>query len=435
MGTKLKRLTASLLLVLMLIPSIAAKAAMPDINGSSAITFDVVTGEIIFSKNIDETMYPASITKLMTALILSEHYSNKKFDYMKYPREARLEVPYSMYFNLKPIANNEEISADELMHALLLGSANDAATTIAINIGETVEGFAELMNKKASDLGMKSTHFVNATGLHDDDHYSTAYDIMLLLTAAYKDPWISEVATLDTYVLKTKTQTLGTVISKNKNIGLSGNVFGKTGYTEEAGRCLAAVYVIEGRTIGTVDLKSKNDAGNTLVFTDTNSLAEASAAEEKSVKIAQGQEVIKMNLEYRMFRWIGPVKELEVPVVAKESLTYYANELNDKEAIQDVALMDLDPFSIDAGTTVGTVSLIHRTGRQNVELLSTMDVSSVVLKENLVIYIALGVLLLLIFLFMILVIIGNIRRRRRAKQRRLDGRRSRAGRSSRSNRY
>ncbi len=432
MGTKLKRLTASFLLVLMLIPAMVAKASMPDINGSSAITFDVQTGEIIFSKNIDETMYPASITKLMTALLLSEHYSNKKFDYMKYPREARLEVPYSMYFNLKPIANNEEISADELMHALLLGSANDAATTIAINIGDTVEGFADLMNKKASELGMKSTHFVNATGLHDKDHYSTAYDIMLLLTAAYKDPWISEVATLDTYVLKTKTQTLGTVISKNKNIGLSGNVFGKTGYTEEAGRCLAAVYVIDGRTIGTVDLKSKNDAGNTLVFTDTNSLAEASAAEEKSVKIAQGQEVTRMTLEYRMFRWIGPVKTLEVPVVAKESLTYYANELNVKEALQDVALMDLDPFSVDAGTTVGTVSLIHRTGRQNVDLLSTMDVSSVILKDNLVIYIVLGLALLLISLFILLVVVGSIRRRKRAKQRRLEGRRSRAGRSSRS---
>jgi D-alanyl-D-alanine carboxypeptidase len=434
MGTKLKRLTASFLLVLMLIPAMVAKASMPDINGSSAITFDVQTGEIIFSKNIDETMYPASITKLMTALLLSEHYSNKKFDYMKYPREARLEVPYSMYFNLKPIANNEEISADELMHALLLGSANDAATTIAINIGDTVEGFADLMNKKASELGMKSTHFVNATGLHDKDHYSTAYDIMLLLTAAYKDPWISEVATLDTYVLKTKTQTLGTVISKNKNIGLSGNVFGKTGYTEEAGRCLAAVYVIDGRTIGTVDLKSKNDAGNTLVFTDTNSLAEASAAEEKSVKIAQGQEVTRMTLEYRMLRWIGPVKTLEVPVVAKESLTYYANELNVKEALQDVALMDLDPFSVDAGTTVGTVSLIHRTGRQNVDLLSTMDVSSVILKDNLVIYIVLGLALLLISLFILLVVVGSIRRRKRAKQRRLEGRRSRAGRSSRSGR-
>lgn len=434
MGTKFKRLAAVFLLVLMLIPQVVAKASMPDINGSSAITFDVKTGEIIFSKNIDETMYPASITKLMTALILSEHYSNKKFDYMKYPREARLEVPYSMYFNLKPIANNEEISADELMHALLLGSANDAATTIAINISETVEGFAELMNQKASDLGMKSTHFVNATGLHDKDHYSTAYDIMLLLTAAYNDPWISEVAKLDTHVLKTKTQTLGTVISKNKNIGLSGNVFGKTGFTDEAGRCLAAVYVIEGRTIGTVDLNSKNDAGNTLVFTDTKSLAEASALEEKTVKIAQGQEVTKMNLEYKLFRWFGPSKSLEVPVVAKESLTYYANELNAKEAIQDIALKDLDPFSVDAGTPVGTVSLIHRTGRQNVDLLSTMDVSKFIFKENLVAYIVIGLVLLLLLIFILLVVLGSIRRRRRAKQRRLEGRRSRAGRSTRSGR-
>lgn len=419
-----KRIPVFLMLVLFLFPSMTAFAEMPNINGSSAITFDVETGEIIYTKNIDEIMYPASLTKLMTALILSEKYSNSQNEYLEYPREARLEVPYAMYYNLKPLGTGELISANELMHALLLGSANDAATTIAIDISGSVSEFAALMNEKAKSLGMKSSHFVNATGLHDPDHYSTAYDMMLLLKAAYEDPWLRSVASNESYTVKTKVQTLGNVVNKNKNLGISGNVFGKTGYTGEAGRCLAAVYVIDGRTIGSVNLNSINDAGNVQVFNDTTSLALATVKEEKTVLVAQGQEVTKLKLPYKTFRWFGPVKEIELPLVAKDSLSYYKNEMNEKEAVQEMVTSDLNPFMVKAGDSAGAITLTHRTGIQKTTLLAKFDTGKLIFKENLFAYILIVVATLLVFAFLVIFIIGNYRKKKRARMRKLEGRRS-----------
>lgn len=419
-----KRIPVLLILILFLFPSMTAFAEMPNINGSSAITFDVETGEIIYTKNIDEIMYPASLTKLMTALILSENYSTRQNDYLKYPREARLEVPYAMYYNLKPLVNGEEITANEILHALLLGSANDAATTIALNISDSVADFADLMNEKAKSLGMKSTHFVNATGLHDPDHYSTTYDLMLLLKAAYEDPWLRSVASNESYTVKTKVQTLGNVVNKNKNLGISGNVFGKTGYTGEAGRCLAAVYVIDGRTIGSVDLNSINDAGNVQVFKDTTTLALASVEEEKTVLVAQGQEVQTLKLPYKTFRWFGPTKEIELPIVAKDSLSSYMNEMNKKEAIQEVVVSDLNPFMVQAGDSVGAITLTHRTGVQNITLLAKFDTGKLILKENMFSYVLIVIATLLVFAFLVIFVIGNYRKKKRSRMRKIEGRRS-----------
>ncbi|HSP46869.1 MAG TPA: D-alanyl-D-alanine carboxypeptidase family protein [Clostridiaceae bacterium] len=418
------RIPAILMLILFLFPSMTAFADMPNINGSSAITFDVETGEIIYTKNIDEIMYPASITKLMTALILSEEYSSRQNDYLKYPREARLEVPYAMYYNLKPLATDEEISANEILHALLLGSANDAATAIAMNISGSVEAFAERMNVKAKSLGMNSTHFVNATGLHDPDHYSTAYDLMLLLKAAYDDPWLRSAASNESYTVKTKVQTLGNVVNKNKNLGISGNVFGKTGYTGEAGRCLSAVYVLEGRTLGSVILNSINDPGNVQVFNDTTSLVLASAEEEKMVKIAQGQEVTTLKLPYKTFRYFGPTKEIELPIVAKDSLSFYKNDMNEKEALQEMVVRDLDPFMVQAGNDVGAITFTHRTGIQKISLLAKLDTGKLILEENLFSYILIVIVTFLVFAFLVLLIIGNVRKKKRARMRRIEGRRS-----------
>ncbi|MGB4589163.1 MAG: hypothetical protein WBI17_08035 [Clostridiaceae bacterium] len=420
MKKTLLKVPVILLLMIMLFPSVIAKAEMPEISGSSALSFDLDTGELILTKDIDTPRYPASITKLLTALVFSDVYSTKKSEYLKYPQEARLEVPYSIYYNLKNIPNDTEISANDVMYALLLGSANDAAVIIAMNISGSIEDFAVLMNKKAQSLGMTNSHFVTATGIHDPDHYTTAYDLTFLLKAAYNDPWLQEVASKADYDMKSKTQTLGTIISKNKNIGLNGNVFGKTGFTGEAGRCLASVYVRDGRTIGTIILNSdpNGDPGNVRVFTDTETLANASYLEEKAVKLSKAQEVGVITVEYRPFRFIGPTREMEVPVKSMDSLSYYENDVNISESTVEFNYADIDALSIKEGTEVGTAVLKERQITKNVSLVSTIDVPNKILKTHLFSYIMIVLLFIVIFM-LVLVTSLNKRRRKLARKRRI----------------
>jgi len=416
----LRKISVMLLLVVMLFPAFTVKAAMPVISGSSALSFDLDTGELILTKDIDTRRYPASITKLLTALVFSDYYSSKKSVYLTYPKEARLEVPYSIYYNLKNIPNDEEISADDVMHALLLGSANDAAVVVALNISKTIEDFAVLMNEKAKSLGMENSHFVTATGIHDPDHYTTAYDLTFLLKAAYNDPWLREVASKSDYVMKSKNQTLGQIISKNNLIGIEGNVFGKTGYTGEAGRCLVSVFVRDGRTLGTIILNSVNDPGNTEIFTSTVILADASYLEEKVVKLSKSQEVGVINVSYRPYRFIGPTKEMEVPVLASETLSYYENDVNTAESDVECSYQEIAAASIREGTVIGTAVLKERQSSKSVTLLSTIDVPSKILKTHLFSYIML-VIALLVIIALFLVSNINKRRRKLARKRRLAG--------------
>lgn len=437
MKKTLRKVPIILLLMIMLFPSVIAKAEMPVVSGSSALSFDLDTGELILTKDIDTQRYPASITKLLTALVFSDAYSTKKSEYLKYPQEARLEVPYSIYYNLKNIPNETEISADDVMHALLLGSANDAAVIIAIDIAGSVENFAVLMNEKAQSLGMKNSHFVTATGIHDPAHYTTAYDLTFLLKAAYNDPWLREVSSKADYVMKSKTQTLGTIISKNKNIGINGDVFGKTGFTDEAGRCLASVYVRDGRTIGTIILNSepKGDPGNVRVFADTELLADSSYLEEKTVKLSKAEEVGVLTVEYRPFKFIGPTREMEVPVKSTDTIASYDNDVNLTESKVEFNYPKIDALSIKEGTELGTAVLKERQITKTVSLVSTIDVPNKILKTHLFSYIMIALLFLVIFILVLMTSL-NKRRRKLARKRRLaSGRRTGKYVDIRSNKY
>ncbi|MBR0575658.1 D-alanyl-D-alanine carboxypeptidase [Proteiniclasticum sp. BAD-10] len=425
MGKTFKKLSVLLLIMIFLFPNIVVKAAMPQINGASAVTFDLETGELIFTKNIDDKKYPASITKLLTALVFSDAYANKKTEYLKYPAEGKLMVPYAIYYNLKNIPVGEEISADDIMHALLLGSANDAAVVIALNVSKTMDEFMALMNAKAKELGMVNSHFVNPTGLHDPDHYTTAYDLTFLVKAAYADPWIREVSKKTDYVMKSKNQTLGNIISKNVLTGLEGNVLGKTGFTGEAGRCFASVFERDGRAIGSVILDSENDAGNVRVFNDTLLLVDDSYLEERVVKVAKSEEIGTIILPYKPYRFFGPTKEMEVPVIAGNTISYYSNDVNLSETKLDIAYDYPDVRTIKVGTVVGTAQLKERNLTKSVQLLSTIDVPGKILKTHLFSYIVLTLAAFLILLVLVLTFIGK-RRRKLARKRRLEaGRRSR----------
>lgn len=423
----LRKLPALLLLIIFIFPAITVKADMPEINGSAAIAFDMETDELIYTKDIDRKVYPASITKLLTALVFSDYYSSKKTEYLIYPQEGKLVIPFAIYWNLRNIPVGTEISADDIMHALLLESYNDASTVIALNISETEADFVKLMNEKAKELGMMNSNFVTSNGLHDDNHYTTAYDLMLLLKASYSDPWIREVSMKQSYEMKSKTETLGMLENRNKHIGLLGNIMGKTGFTGEAGRCFAGVYERDGKVIGNIILDSTNDGVNLQVFEETEAMVNAAFKEEKVIKLSKSQEVGVITVSYRPYKIVGPTKEIEVPVKSADTISYYGNDVNLSETELRLTYLDLSSEAIKENTVVGTATVNERLVTKNVSLVSTVDVNDKILKTHLFSYILIAFFSIA---FVVLVLVYTISKRNKkiARKRRIESAR-------RSNKY
>lgn len=243
--------------------------------GQAAITIDLDTNEIIYKKNIDVKMYPASITKLITAIILAEKKSPN--DILIYSDKAKSEEPSKLDLEV-----GEKVSAKDAMNALLMYSANDIAYMIAENISGTAEDFSILMNTKAQELGLKSTHFVTPNGLPDPNHYSTAYDLAILSKAVYKNPWIMETLGTKTIQLTTSSKTID-ITNTNKFLGTDGCIGGKTGYTQAAGRCLMCIYERNGTKMLGIVLKSEYDENDTVVFDDMKKIIDYSYDEKDSL--------------------------------------------------------------------------------------------------------------------------------------------------------
>lgn len=243
------RTVAVILLTLACLLIIKPTGAPPKLVAEAAIAVDLETGRVLLEKNAYQRMYPASLTKLMTAILLSENKGPR--DLLTYSACAQSQIPVTL-----DLRADSTISVADAMDALLVGSANDVAWAIAENISGTAAEFADLMNAKARELRLTSTHFANPSGLHDDEHWSCAADLAALFNEALRCPWIRRTMGKEAAVLSSVGMT---VENTNPVLGLGGCVAGKTGYTSTAGKCLAALYQREGRKVVIVVLKSKTD--------------------------------------------------------------------------------------------------------------------------------------------------------------------------------
>lgn len=209
--------------------------------------FNLDSKEVVFSKSAFDSVYPASITKIMTA-ILAEKYGNMD-DVVTITAE---DVTLESGSQVIGFEVGDTVTMRELFHGLLIYSGNDAAMAIARQVGGTVENFVAMMNQEAHELGCFNTHFMNPSGLHDASHYTSVYDIYLMLNEALEYPLFSQVMQLSVYNL-TYTKADGTVVNVNldstdkyltkekeapKGVTVLG---GKTGTTSIAGNCLSLV--------------------------------------------------------------------------------------------------------------------------------------------------------------------------------------------------
>lgn len=218
--------------------------------GASAILIDADTGEVLYEKNKDEQHYPASTTKMMTAILAIENLDLNK----NIPIDA--DTPFTEGSRMYLI-EGETISGKDVMYGMMLDSANDAAVAFAKKVSGTVEDFAKLMNEKAKEVGAKNTHFVNPNGLHDEKHVTTAYDLAMIARYCMRNETFRHYVGTYHYVIPATNKqqerpmyntnrmlydekTKVTVGGEQRGCKYEGITGIKTGYTSNAQGCLVA---------------------------------------------------------------------------------------------------------------------------------------------------------------------------------------------------
>ena len=249
------RFLSLFLLFTLLLSLTPASAAVPgqedlDLFCTHAVLLDANHGEVLYDMKANEKAYPASITKLMTVLLVLEaiEYGQLSLDTPVAAGETRMQAVTESYVNAN-LKLGEVLTVEELLYLVILPSYADACNVLAVAVDGTIEDFVDHMNRKASELGCQNTHFTNPVGIHNQEHYSTAYDLALILKACLEYDTYLEIAKVPKYTLHA-TDMSGAREMYNTNALVStwrysGYIYekciaGKTGNTDEAGRCLAA---------------------------------------------------------------------------------------------------------------------------------------------------------------------------------------------------
>ncbi len=247
----LKRFCIALCFILM-IPHCPV-LAMSGISAASVAVTDAYTGRVLLSDNSNAQRPIASTTKLMTCLIACETGD------MREVVTVTDEMLYGTEGSLIYIKAGDRLTMLDLVKGAMLASGNDAANAIAVHIGGSVTAFADMMNRRAAQIGMKNTHFETPSGLDKGNHRSTAYDMALLAGEVVKNEKLLQIASM-TAAQITVGGKVQTVYNHNKLLSYDKNFIGlKTGYTKKAGRCLVSAYKYGDSIIITVTLSAPND--------------------------------------------------------------------------------------------------------------------------------------------------------------------------------
>lgn len=243
------------------------QAAELNLEAESAILVDAHSGQILYEKDPHKKMYPASMTKLMTLVLAMEALDAGKVKLEDVVTASENAASYkgSRIF----LSAGEQFTFYEYLLGVALASGNDASVAVAEHIAGSHEGFVEFMNQKAAQLGMKNTNFVNCNGLHDDNHYTTAYDFSLLALEALRFPKLREICTVKHYRIRENTKPFQ-FDNKNKLLWWYEGADGfKTGWTEDAKYCFTGTAERNGLRFVSVVMGVKQSKGQ---FRDTMAL-------------------------------------------------------------------------------------------------------------------------------------------------------------------
>ena len=393
-----------ILIVVNFIFSINSFAVELNINAESAISVESSTGKIVYEKNAHKQMYPASTTKVMTALLVLENCNLE--DKAKVSYEAISSVPEG-YSNAK-LQVGEEMPIKDLLYVLMIPSANEAANVLAEHVAGSVESFSTMMNTKAEELGCETTHFVNPNGIHNENHYSSAYDLYLIAKEAMKNETFRKIVSTSKYTLpatdsypnndRTFVNTNKLIVYNNSNradnyyykdaIGI------KTGYTTEAGNCLISAASRDGLEFINVVLNADiTEDGLNHRFVDSIDIFNYDYDNYELVELNKQDSKIE---EIEIKNATKETKNLEVHI--KDSITVFKNkELDANEISPEIEYKDNLLAPITKGEVIGSVKY----NIDGVEYESDLTAASDVEQSYISVYLCISGLGLLIFAILI----------------------------------
>lgn len=279
-------LTINLLFILAFSSTVSASSSTaksswpkgPKVDGESAVVMDANTGTILYSKDMNSKRYPASITKVMTALLAVENCSlNETVTFTQ-------EAFYNMEYQATHIGATvgEKLSMEDSLYAVMLASANEVSNAVAIHVAGSVAKFTDMMNARAKELGATNTHFNNPNGLYESNHYTTAHDMALIMRAAMNNKNFRMIAGTKRYQIQptNKCKEIRYLSNHHQMVnptsspkyGYEYALAGKTGFTNEAGNTLVTAAKKDGIELVTVVLKGHSVYVDKNVYTDTISL-------------------------------------------------------------------------------------------------------------------------------------------------------------------
>lgn len=347
-----------LLLLLIFIPLVKAEET-EDLapNAKSAIMIEASTGEILFQKNKDEKLAPASMTKMMSMLLIMEEIENGnlKWNEMITTSEKASSMGGSQIF----LKVGEKMTVEDLLKGVAIASGNDAVVALAERVSGSEEQFVKRMNVRAKDLGLKNTNFINATGLTADNHYSSAYDMSLIAKELVKHEKILEFTSTYEDYLRKDTKSPFWLVNTNRLVRFKEGVDGlKTGFTDEAGYCLTATMKKDNMRLITVVMKEENTSKRSA---DTTKML------DYGFNIYMVQTILdeKITIEKKKVE-LG--KTLTAEIVPKENITILNKKSDDQKNITYKTNINKIIAPVKKGDKVGTIDII-----EDNNIISTID--------------------------------------------------------------
>lgn len=266
----------------------------PAISAESAILMDANTGVILYAKNIHKKLYPASTTKILTCLIAMER--GNLDDMVSFSHDAVFSVPVGG--SNMGMDEGESITLEEALYGILVGSANEVANAVGEYVSGSIEDFVADMNKRAEDLGCTDSHFMNTNGLHDDNHYTSAYDLALISSSFFQNEMLCKIGNTPRYHFEpTSTQPDDFYLNNkhrliNGEIPYDGVLGGKTGYTDEARQTLVTCAEQNGMKLVCVVFKEESPTQ----FTDTVELFDYGFNNFQVMNISENEDKYQMEV-------------------------------------------------------------------------------------------------------------------------------------------
>lgn len=330
-----------------------------NLTADSAVLIDAKTGIVLYDKNKDEKAYPASTTKILTALLALEKGNLK--DVITHSHNAVYNIePGSSHIGMR---EDEQLTMEQALHGILLASANEVSMAVAEHISGTVENFVDLMNERAKEIGAKNTHFANPHGFHNDDHYTTAYDMALIMQQAItNEEFLRFISTTKYEIPPTNIVNETRYLHNSNKLILKTSPYyyeycvgGKTGYTDKAGNTLVAYAKKDDIELISVVMKSKGSDS----YTDTTAMFEYGFTnyEQKEIFNKEGYKN-KASVIQKFNRQEIPLGDIYL--VAEDNFSIDLPKTVDVSKIEKVADIP-NPLvaPIKVGDKVGTLNFVY----------------------------------------------------------------------------